>query len=74
MAVGRAYKTGVGVAADLAEAMVWFLRGAELGQPAAMLEVAGAYMSGAGLPKDPRQGKAWREQASEQRQRMARMR
>lgn len=63
--LGWMYQTGTGVAQDDAEALRWFLIGAERGNLRSLTEVAGAYFEGRGVGYDPSAGQEWLRRAAE---------
>jgi hypothetical protein len=58
------YASGRGVARDLAEAIRWYRKAADLGLASAQYELSQAYSSGAGVPADPVAAYEWMDLAA----------
>jgi TPR repeat protein len=59
--------TGVpGIKQDYAEALRWYLRAAELGDPDAQFNVGLIYENGLGVPQDPAEAMKWFALSAEQ--------
>jgi TPR repeat protein len=58
-ALGRAYAEGKGVSQDYVQAMLWFRRAADQGNPGAMTEVGRMYAQGLGVTQDPQEALRW---------------
>lgn len=61
MSLGRIYELGRGVKADGAQAIEWFKRADQSGNPIAPLSIAAAYMFGNVVPRDPAEAARWTE-------------
>ena len=57
--LGYAYRNGLGVARDDAEAAAWYRIAAESGHPEAQYELGLMYELGFGVARDPMQATAW---------------
>lgn len=57
--VGQIYQMGIGGDPDPAEAAKWFRKAADQGHRAAALNLAAAYETGAGVPRDEDQARAY---------------
>jgi hypothetical protein len=61
------YEFGKGVAADMAQALVWFRKAAAQGNASAQVELGVLYATGDGVAQDDAQAVAWFQKAATQR-------
>ncbi len=64
--IGRRYDDGRGVAADAAQAAVWYERAAEGGLAPAQYRIGNAYEKGLGVERDVEKAKQWYRSAADQ--------
>ena len=64
--LGRAYRDGIGAAADPAAAAYWFERSAEQGHAAAQRNIGLCYANGDGVARDPMRAAVWLTLAEQQ--------
>ena len=64
--LGRAYRDGIGAAADPAAAAYWFERSAEQGHAAAQRNIGLCYANGEGVARDPMRAAVWLMLAEQQ--------
>ncbi|HUD84765.1 MAG TPA: tetratricopeptide repeat protein, partial [Candidatus Saccharimonadales bacterium] len=62
--LGGMYSSGNGVAEDDAQALVWFRKSAEAGNPTAMFNIGTTYESGQGTIKDQAEAIRWYRMAA----------
>ena len=58
------YDTGQGVRQDYAEALSWYRRAAEAGNPSGMFNVGVMFDAGRGMPRDPQEAARWYERSA----------
>lgn len=63
--MGLCHEKGIGGPKNEAEAVRWYLWGAERDDPGAAYLLADCYKEGRGVPKDPGQAAAWLEKAAQ---------
>ena len=74
VALAGLYMSGLGVARDPAEAVLWYRRAALAGDPVAQLNLGDLYGRGQGVPRDPLEAYAWFSLAADQGRRWAALR
>jgi TPR repeat protein len=62
--VGNFYEAGFGVRQDYAEAIRWYKRSADRGDPGAMRQLAKLYESGRGVAKNAAEAQQWNAKAA----------
>ena len=60
------YANGEGVPKDAVQAVTWYRKAAEQGNPRAQFNLGGMYFNGDGAPKDSAQAVVWYRKAAEQ--------
>jgi hypothetical protein len=63
--MGWVYENGLGVARDDGQAVSWYRKAADAGQPTGMYNLGTMYETGRGVTKDLQQAIAWYRKASE---------
>ena len=69
--LGKVLRDGVITPRKLSEAIVWYQKAADAGDPVSQFELASLYDNGFGLPKDPVQAAHWYEKSANQGYMMA---
>ena len=59
------YENGNGVTRDYAQAMTWYRKAADLGDPVAMRGIGNLYAKGLGITQDLNEARKWYQKAAD---------